>query len=777
MERRGIHVRGVVQGVGFRPYVYGLASKLSLHGFVKRSTNGLIIEVEGEGASLDRFESELRASPPLAMLEAISTRRLSVLGEASFRVEDKTPPARDLYISPDLATCGDCLAELLNPVSRRYRYPFISCGKCGPRLTIVWAAPYDRAHTTMAGFEMCRDCRREYEDPFDRRFHAQTIGCPVCGPQLSVRDADGRPLSPSDPISYVVGALHAGHIVAIKGLDGYNLVCDAANADAIAELRRRNGHDEKPFPVMVRDPLDAATFCQIAATERALLESAARPVVLLERKLHSKANHHQNTHTPDHIPAPHPSVAAWQPCLGVMLPPTPLEHLLALDMRGKPLVVTGGNRPDETLADDDADAVERLRGLADVFLTDDRPIHFRCPTSVSRIVAGAELPVRRSRGYAPAPLTLPFECPLPILAVGGRSKNTFALGRGRHAFLSQHIGDLNEDAAYARFLRDLELYGELFGIQPEVTAHDLHPDYPSTRYAKSLESGIRVGVQHHHAHVAACMAEHGLEGPVMGVAFDGAGYGDDGSLWGGEFLVGGYRQVGRAAHLRSVAMPGGDAAIHEPWRMAVSHLFDAGERASEHPISQRLAREHVKMVERLIAGTQAPMTSSAGRLIDAVAALIGIRDHSRFDGQAAMQLEWVAAGLPANGSYPFEIETRDTLVVDTRPLILAIARDVRDGVAPPVVARRFHSTLVDVIVRVSMALRTRTGLDHVVLSGGVFLNAMITREAVERLSAEQFRVFHHRRVPPGDGGLSLGQLAVAAARQRDGKVSLSPLRS
>jgi hydrogenase maturation protein HypF len=750
MERRAIVVRGIVQGVGFRPFVYNLARRLHLGGFVCNQTGTLLIEVEGATPSLDHFLGELAdRPPPLAQIEHLSWERRPPCGEDEFRIETSTADAASpVFISPDVAACPDCLAELFDPADRRFGYPFLNCTNCGPRLTIITGAPYDRPRTTMASFVMCPACRAEYDDPSDRRFHAQPTACADCGPSLRLLDAAGRPVVTPDPLAHFVAALRAGRIGALKGLGGYHLACDARDAAAVAELRRRKHRDEKPFAVMVADGTAAEVLADVGPDERTLLLSPRAPIVLLRKG------------PPGAVAE---EVAPRNPHLGVMLPYTPLHHLL-LRAAGGPLVMTSGNRSDEPIAYRDDEALEKLAGIADLFLVHDRPIHLRCDDSVTRVVDGIELPVRRSRGYAPRPVGLPFDCPRPILAVGGQLKATFALGRGRQAFLSHHLGDLDHFEAYRAFEKDVALYEQLFGVAPQVIAHDLHPDYATTGFAR--EQSARLGlpllaVQHHHAHMASCLAENGLDEPVIGVSFDGTGFGTDGAIWGGEFLVGDYRTFRRAAHLRYVGLPGGDRAVREPWRVAVAHLADAQAElpaleARRSPVELRTGR---RMLER---GLNSPRTSSAGRLFDAVAALAGVRDHVSYEGQAAIELEWLAAGVAADGAYPFDLGGVP-LVVDTRPLIRAVATDVKRGVGAALVGRRFHSTLVDVIAAVCGRLRAETGLGAVALSGGVFLNALLTREVGARLGTDGFRVFRHRQVPPNDGGLSLGQLAVAAA--------------
>jgi hydrogenase maturation protein HypF len=761
MERRAITVYGIVQGVGFRPFVYGVASHLGLRGFVRNQTSSVLIEVEGESRSLDSFLAEITNKvPPLARIDRVSWERRMPQGEARFRIESSTADEpSQILICPDVATCRECLAELFDPADRRYRYPFLNCTHCGPRLTIITGAPYDRARTTMAAFVMCAACRAEYEDPANRRFHAQPTACPRCGPRLDVRGSRGEPIATAagDPLAHFVTEIRAGKIGALKGLGGYHLACDARSESTVAELRRRKHRDEKPFAIMVRDLAAVEALCEVGAGERRLLESSRRPIVLLRKRCGAGVAE---------------AVAPRNPYLGVMLPYTPLHHLLFDAMGSIPLVMTSGNRSDEPIAYEDRDALERLAGIADVFLVHNRPIHVRCDDSVTRLVDGLESPLRRSRGDAPQPIRLPRPCARPTLAVGGQFKGTFALGRGPHAVLSHHLGDLDHLEAYRAFARDIALYEQLFAVRPERIVHDAHPDYASTRYAlerAAAEGMDLLAVQHHHAHMASCMAEHGLDEPVIGVTFDGTGFAADGTIWGGEFLVGDYQRFRREAHLRPVAMAGGDRAIREPWRLAVAHLADAGSTCPslERRLDPAALRTIRTMLDRRFC---APLTSSAGRLFDAVASLAGVRDRVSHEGQAAMELEWLASSLPPDGVYPFELEETGsgpsgeiTRVVDTRPLVRAVVEEVRQGIEPKRIARRFHSTVVAMIAHVCDRLREATGLRVAVLSGGVFMNALLTTEVVARLRGSGFRVYRHRQVPPNDGGLSLGQLAVAAA--------------
>jgi hydrogenase maturation protein HypF len=761
MQRRSIVVRGIVQGVGFRPFVHNLAVRLALGGFVRNRSGDVEIEVEGPPAQLDAFLDELRhRPPPLAEIEHIAVETRQPLGESVFRIEhSEADAAGDIFLSPDIATCDDCLRELFDPANRRHLYPFLNCTNCGPRLTIITGAPYDRPRTTMACFPMCAECRAEYDDPGDRRFHAQPTACARCGPRLDLRDAAGEPIVTADPIAEFTAAIRSGAIGALKGLGGFHLVCDAGNATAVAELRRRKHRDEKPLAIMVADVAAAETLCEVEPLERELLSSPRRPIVLLHKR-------------PGIAIAE--GVAPGNPTLGVMLPYTPLHHLLVRAAAGMAFVMTSGNRADEPIATDNDEALERLHGIADRFLLHDRPIHVRCDDSVTRVVDGVELPIRRSRGYAPRPVRLPIAARVPILAVGGQLKGTFALGRGGQAFLSHHLGDLDHFAAFEAFERDIGLYEELFAFRPECIVHDLHPDYASTRYARERverSGGGLLAVQHHHAHMASCMAENGLAGPVIGVAFDGTGYGPDDTIWGGEFLVGDYGAFRRAGHLRAVGMPGGDQAIREPWRMALAYLADAG--VDEPGLKARRLPEELRAIEQMLHRRfRTPRTSSAGRLFDAVASLAGVADIAHHEGQAAIQLEALAATVKKAGPYPFALaEASDAadspLVIDTRPVIAAIVDELGRNVDSKIIARRFHDTLVEIIAQVCGRLRAETGLDRVVLSGGVFLNVLLTRETMVRLAADGFRVYRHRLVPPNDGGLCLGQLAIAAAMFED----------
>lgn len=729
-----------------------------------RNRSGAVsIEAEGEPEALERFLEQLVCQPPpLAQVDHVHWERQPARGERGFRIgESQSDAASQIFISPDVATCAGCLAELFDPSDRRFGYPLINCTHCGPRLTIITSAPYDRQRTTMAGFEMCPACRAEYEDPRDRRFHAQPIACPACGPHLELLNAEGKRLDASDLVGALAEQIRDGRIGALKGLGGYHLVCLAGDGTAVAELRRRKARDEKPLAIMVADAEQAAAVGWLGEPECRLLTSPRAPIVLLRRRGAS------------HVAE---AVAPNNPWLGVMLPYTPLHHLLMRALDGAPLVMTSGNRSDEPIAYRDSDATERLRGIADFFLTHNRPIRVRCDDSVTRLVGGVESPLRRSRGFAPQPVRPAVQVACPTLAVGGQLKSTFALARGAQTLLSHHLGDLDDLEAYRAFEKDIELYLQLFAIKPQRIAHDLHPDYASTGYAhqRAKRDGAElVAVQHHHAHMASCMAENGLSPTalVLGVTFDGTGYGSDGAVWGGEFLLGDCRGFRRAGHLRYVAMPGGAQAIREPWRMAAAHAIDAG--AEVALLKSKVAPVQWRTVQRMLQRRlNSPDTSSMGRLFDAVAALAGVRLRTSYEGQAAIELEWLAAQTPAEGSYPFDVTpphpSRDApLVVDPRRLIRAVIDDVCEGVDTGRIARRFHTSIVEMISAVCRRTReVAGGPEAVVLSGGVFCNALLTEEVTERLSADGFQVYRHRQVPPGDGGLSLGQLAVAAAQLR-----------
>jgi hydrogenase maturation protein HypF len=763
LRRTRVRVEGIVQGVGFRPFVHALAGRLGLAGLVGNDAGGVFVEVEGAAETVERFLAALAAeAPPLAVIERVTATPLDPTGARGFAIApSRGGGERQTLVSPDTATCADCLAELADPADRRFRYPFINCTNCGPRFTIVRDVPYDRPATTMAGFAMCADCAREYGDPADRRFHAQPVCCPACGPTLRLLDRDGRAAG-GDPLAAAAARLREGAVVAVKGLGGYHLAADAAAEPAVAALRARKHREDKPFAVMAADLEGARALCLVDDVEEAMLAGPRRPIVLLRRR----------------PPGPGAgagaavaaSVAPRNRSLGVLLPYTPLHHLLLAEV-GRPIVLTSGNVSDEPIAYRDGEAAERLGGIADWFLVHDRPIHVRADDSVVRAFRGRELPLRRSRGFAPQPLALPWPSPRHVLACGAELKHTFCLAKDRHAFVSHHIGDLENYETFRSFTEGVEHFRRLFAVDPEVVAHDLHPEYLSTKYALELDGVELVGVQHHHAHVAACLADNGEPGPVIGVAFDGLGFGADGTIWGGELLVADLEGFRRAGHLEPVPMPGGAAAIREPWRMAAAWLDAAF--AGRVPERLEVAVRNRDRWERVVAlgrsGTASPSTSSAGRLFDAVSAILGVRDAVNYEGQAAVELEQLA-DPGERSAYPVRVAvgagSDGGVLLAGTDLVRAVVEDLDAGVPTPLVAARFHNGLAGSTVAACRALRGDTGLGTVALSGGVFQNLLLLERVVAGLEGHGFRVLVHSRVPPNDAGISLGQAAVAAARQR-----------
>jgi hydrogenase maturation protein HypF len=760
-ERREISVRGIVQGVGFRPFIYSLARRHGLAGLVRNDAEGVHIEAEGAPEDLDRFLLGItQEAPSLAVVEAITWRPLAVLEERTFRIEESREGARRrALVSPDVAACGECLAEIFDPSDRRYRYPFTNCTNCGPRFTITRSVPYDRAMTTMSGFEMCPRCLQEYDDPSDRRFHAQPNACPVCGPQVRLLDRFGHELrsKPEDPILRAARMLRGRAILAIKGLGGYHLACDPFDERAVKTLRGRKVRQDKPFALMARDPEQVRELCKVNPEEESLLTSPARPIVLLERLDSCEVAE---------------EVAPRQNTLGVMLAYAPLHHLLLGDA-GIPLVMTSGNNSDEPIAYRDEEALEQLGEIADYFLVHDRPIHMRCDDSVVRVVDGNIYQIRRSRGYAPAPLGVAEGFGRHTVACGGELKNTFCVAKERHVFLSHHIGDLENYETLRSFREGVEHYCRLFDVQPELVAFDLHPEYLSTKYARELEeSGLpAVGVQHHHAHTASCLADN--ERPdaerVIGVALDGTGYGTDGAVWGGEFLEGSIAEgFARRAHLEYTPMPGGAAAIRQPWRMALAYLIalHGEEETSKLPLAmvRQAGERNVRLVARLVEhGLNTPPTSSAGRLFDAVAALAGVPGTLRttYEGQAAIELELAARG-PVNGGYPFRLRPEgDGWVVETRGIIGGVVDDLLAGREIREISSRFHRTMAEVVAAGCEEIRDAGGVSSVALSGGTFQNLLLMEQVVELLAGKGFAVYRHRRVPTNDGGISLGQAVLA----------------
>ena len=775
--RTVIRVEGIVQGVGFRPFVYALASRLRLAGYVANDQRGVIIEIEGAPQAAAEFISRLQSDAPvLASIDRVSTSHIAAMGEREFKIVDsRLDGARETLIAPDTAVCADCLREIFDPSDRRYRYPFTNCTNCGPRFTIIRSTPYDRPFTTMAGFAMCAMCAREYHDPADRRFHAQPISCPGCGPRL--RLIDGRNLHPfpgqgegtdrlvrketkdraetkdhaGGPIEGTARLLAAGFIVAVKGLGGYHLAAAADKDAAVSALRSRKHREDKPFAVMTPDIAAARRLAFIDWAEERVLNSARRPIVLVRRR------------------ADAPIAAAVAPVnrfIGLMLPYTPLHHLLC-DALGQPIVLTSGNVSDEPIAYRDDDAMERLGNIADFFLTHDRPIHIRTDDSVVRVLRGREMPIRRSRGYAPAPLAMPVSARRPILSCGAELKNTFCLARGRSAFVSHHIGDLENYRSLRAFTDGIEHFRRLFDLIPELAVHDLHPEYLSTKYVLALRGVESIAVQHHHAHIAACLADNGERGPAVGVAFDGLGYGDDSTMWGGEFLVADLRGFKRVAHFEQVPMPGGSAAIREPWRMALAYLnlLYEGEPPAELDVFKRNRGRWSAVAAAMRTKFNSPITSSAGRLFDAAAAIAGGRDQVNYEGQAAVEFEQMA-DLSERGAYHAGVTRSDPIRIIGADLIRALADDVRAGTYREIVAARFHNAMVQAIVTVCDIICGEHDVNTVALSGGVFQNAMLLKRTARRLQTQGFRVLTHSRVPANDGGIAFGQAVIGAARDQ-----------
>ncbi len=782
-----VHISGIVQGVGFRPFVYNLATRLGLKGWVKNTSAGVDIEAEGDETALQEFLRLLRDSaPPLARIDSLTFAWRGPNGHFStFEIlHSEAQPEAFQPISPDVSICADCLRELFDPADRRYRYPFINCTNCGPRFTIIRDIPYDRPNTTMAAFSLCPDCQREYTDPTDRRFHAQPVACPACGPTVWLErnhaDSWERFAENDEAILATRELLRQGKIVAIKGLGGFHLACDATNPQAVAELRRRKLRVDKPFALMMPDLATIERHCFLNPAEREVLTSAARPIVLLQRRPEAKIAS---------------EVAPGVETLGVMLPYTPLHYLLFADPHRQPLtfdlpplVMTSGNLSEEPIASDNAEARRRLSALADAFLFHNREIYIRCDDSVVRVVsrnrgqakqetvapqAGqrptAQLyPLRRARGYAPFPLKLPWPAP-PLLATGAELKNTFCLIHETYAFLSHHIGDMENYETLHSFAQGVEHFERLFRVKPMALACDLHPDYLATRYALARaeqENLPLLRVQHHHAHIAACMAEHGLDGsrPVIGLAFDGTGYGEDGAIWGGEILLADYRSFQRLAHLEYFPLPGGDAAIRKPARTALALLWALGLDWEEAlpPVTEFCAQARSLLRAQLEKRLNTPLTSSLGRLFDAAAALAGVRQRVNYEAQAAIELEaWVD---PAEGgAYPFGLDQAEIRV---RSAFSALIGDVLAGVPLPKIAARFHNGLAEVFRVAVKHFAAETGVGEVVLSGGVWQNITLLQRTLALLQEEGFVVYLHQKVPTNDGGLALGQAAIAASRLR-----------
>jgi hydrogenase maturation protein HypF len=792
MKALELHVTGVVQGVGFRPFVYNLALSQGLTGWVLNASDGVHLVVEGPAEIVDAFPALLRAhAPAMSVIENVFAEEVEPEGFSAYEIRHSHAEEGAMtLVSPDIATCPECLAELFDASDRRYGYPFINCTNCGPRFTIIGDVPYDRPTTTMRDFPMCESCAEEYGDPSDRRFHAQPDACFICGPRLYLnapgrahepeswtwapeveavprphRDRDAEAARSSAILDAAAEMLREGRVLAIKGLGGFHLACDATNPEAVRTLRERKHRWGKPLAIMVRDIEIARAYCEVNDQERSLLEGAVRPIVLLRRRDAGAG--------PVGSAPLAEGVADRLTEIGVMLPYTPLHHLL-LARVDRPLVMTSGNLSDEPIATDNAEALDRLGSIADAFLLHDRPILSRYDDSVMRVVNGLVEPVRRSRGYAPFPLRLPFTTDTDIFAAGPEQKNTFTLLSGEYAFVSQHIGDLENAETLASYEQTLHLYERLFRVEPAIVAHDLHPEYLSTKYALGLDLP-KVGVQHHHAHIVSVTAENGVDTPVVGFAFDGTGYGEDGRIWGGEVMLADWASYERVAHLRYVPMPGGAGAIKRPARMAVGTLHALGllGHPGAEPLRSRLVpgeeKTLVTMVER---GVNSPLTSSMGRLFDTVAALAGVADDARYEGEAAILLE-AALDASATGAYEFgflgDVEGwrpgLPPLVVDPTPLAESLLEDVAAHIPSGVISARFHRAVVGCIVRLGKVVADRAGTRQVALSGGVFMNRFVLGEAVRQLSSAGLEPLTHVRLPMNDGAVSFGQAVVAWARR------------
>lgn len=746
--RTKIRLNGIVQGVGFRPFVYRLAMERNLAGWVLNDSEGVLIEVEGAPQALEEFVTSLtREQPPLARIDYLSRQSIALVGEAGFciRASAKTEQTR-AQISPDCHVCADCLRELRDPADRRFGYPFINCTNCGPRYSIITAVPYDRPLTTMADFPMCADCLAEYQDPRSRRFHAQPNACPTCGPALRLHDANGQALPDADPFAAALACLRRGEILALKGLGGFHLAVDPGNLQAVARLRRRKHRDEKPFALMVNHLETARELAHLNPVQARLLASVERPIVLVEKR-------------PD-AALVCPEVAPGNRYLGIMLPYTPLHHLLLEDFAA--LVMTSGNQTDEPIAFDDDEALERLRGIADLFLCHNRRIHMRSDDSIVRVLAEEPLMLRRSRGYVPRAIKLPG-AQGAVLALGAELKNTICLTKGDQATLSQHIGDLQNPAVVDSMLHTVAHLQQLLDVRPALVVHDLHPDYASTHAAQQMTGLPCLAVQHHHAHLASCLADNGRAAKAIGVIFDGIGYGADGHIWGGEFLVGDYAGFERLGHLRELRLPGGDAATREPWRMALSLLYATyGADFPALGVFETIpAADRHLLLQMLVKGINAPWTSSCGRLFDAVAALVGLRLRVSYEGQAALALEMSVDEGEAVAGYDFTLlRTEQGIVVDPAPMVRQLVADVQQGRAVGDISAAFHNGLAAAIVAVCSAIRNQWGPLPVALSGGVFQNAYLSSRTTLGLAAAGFEILVHRQVPPNDGGLALGQAVI-----------------
>jgi len=749
-----LEIRGIVQGVGFRPFIHNLAKKYHLRGYVLNDSDGVEVEAEGNKPDLDRFLRRIRSSaPPQSKIMEMKIIKVAPRAFREFSIrESKEKESRTVLVSPDLATCPDCLKELFDPEDRRFNYPFLNCTNCGPRLTIIQDTPYDRRKTTMSAFKMCPDCGREYQDPQDRRFHAQPNACPVCGPRLTLTDNQGIRLSTTDHILTTIELLKKGYIIAIKGIGGHHLACDATNKRAVSVLRKRKYREDKPFALMARDLKTIRRFCYLNLSEIELLQSVQRPIVLLKKK---KVN----------LIAP--EVAPLQKNLGVILPYSPLHHLLLRDSN-LVLVMTSGNQSDEPIAYEDKEAFERLKKIADYFMFHNREIHRRCDDSVTRIFNGKEMVLRRGRGYVPLPIKVNLKFKEHILATGAQLKNTFCLARDSFAFLSTHIGDLENYETLDFYSKEIERFKKLCSVKPEVVAYDMHPEYLSTKYALSLKNVRKLPVQHHHAHIVSCMAENKISQKVIGVAFDGTGYGEDENIWGGEFLLADLRGFQRVAHFKYVPMPGGESAIKNPWMMAASYLYTCfGEDYLNLDLEfvRKIDFSKWETIRKILdQKVNLFLTSSAGRLFDSVSVLLNFREKTNYEGQPAIELEfWADENI--KGKYDYEI-TRENGLYLIRPelIIKGVVNDLIKKERKSKISARCHNTMAQIINEVCSRLRKECDMNSVCLSGGVFQNMFLLSRTYALLSKNKFRVYTHHLVPPNDGGISLGQAVIANQR-------------
>jgi hydrogenase maturation protein HypF len=754
-QRVKIHVQGAVQGVGFRPFIYRLAHDFSLNGWVKNSPNGVFIEAEGDVSQLHSFVHNIEQQKPNhSIIHSLKHHFVDSVGFENFRViESDSGGDTNAWILPDIATCPKCLNELLDPTNRRYLYPFTNCTHCGPRFTIIEKLPYDRQNTTMKSFEMCADCQAEYENPEDRRFHAQPNACPECGPRVELTDAVGVPLSQSqDAIEQTIALFKEGKIVAVKGLGGFHIMCDPNNSMAVEQLRQRKNRDEKPFALMFPDPAQIESCCLVSEEERRLLTSNESPIVLLQKRENISDFFHDLLE----------NAAPKNPQLGVMLPYTPLHHII-LRLFDAPLVATSGNLSDESICTLNNDAVRRLGIIVDFFLLHNRDVARHADDSIARIIAGRPVLLRRARGYAPLPISLQTDGPNAI-AVGGHLKNTIAVNKNKQVFISQHIGDLDTESSLNSFDRTIADFKTMYKTTPQTIVHDAHPDYMSTKTALEM-TGEKVALQHHLAHIYSCMADNELEPPILGVSWDGTGYGDDGTIWGGEFFLIEPTRARRIAHLRTFPLPGGDSAIKQPFRTALGLLYEltGGNVATfkNLPPFQMMSRsEEASLLQMLHKDINCPRTSSIGRLFDAVASLLDLQHYNRYEGQAPMQLEFAALKAQhIQKSYPINIklahDKASMCILDWQPMINTIISDILQNVDRNKIATTFHNSLAQMI----LVAAENSGQNRVVLSGGAFQNKLLVEKTIDLLSQHDFQVYTHQRVPPNDGGISLGQIA------------------